>query len=249
LKIAIDHAKPHKRVALQRSHHLLDKLVDQFFSVSESTESLSEGVSLDFETTEWGGELEWPEEVVGFLEFWSASGNLVDEVLHAGNSGATKLIGDDGVVGEGDSRVGDLTISSLVDKLGDGGSGWESVSDKWLNHSEHVPGTFVQLDEHTIVQLSQSKKLQDLLWLWGKLVDTSNSDNESNLSFSFNEERSSGLGISLSLNESLISSSVFLVVFLSISGSNFSSGSSIGLSLSSRVLECFKNSSIGFFAF
>ena len=44
----------------------------------------------------------------------------------------------------------------------------------WLNNSNHVPGCFVQLDEHTVVQLSQSQKLQNLLWLWSELIDTKN---------------------------------------------------------------------------
>jgi hypothetical protein len=38
------------------------------------------------------------------------------------------------------------------------------------------------------VQLSQSEELQDLLWLWLKLVDTLDSDDESNLWLGFNEE-------------------------------------------------------------
>jgi len=40
-------------------------------------------VSLDFKSTEWGGELEWPQEVVGFLEFWSTGDDFMDEVLNA----------------------------------------------------------------------------------------------------------------------------------------------------------------------
>jgi hypothetical protein len=51
-------------------------------------------------------------------------------------------------------------------------SGWISVCNEWLDHLDHVPGSFVELDEHAVVQLSQSEELQDLLWLWSKLVDT-----------------------------------------------------------------------------
>ena len=162
------------------SHHSGDKGVDELLSVSVSTISLGEGVSLELESTEWGGELEWPQEVVGFLEVGSASGNLVDETLNAGDStgdlsglvSGGKGIGDDAVVSEWNSASVDLTIASLVDELADGFSGWVSEGYEWLDHSDHVPGGFVKLDENTVVQLSQSKELQDLLWLWGKLVDT-----------------------------------------------------------------------------
>ena len=96
----------------------------------------------------------------------------MDEVLNACDSRLTELTSDNRVIGEWDSASVDLTVSSLVDKFGDGRSGWETVCDEWLDDSDHVPGGLVELDEHTVVKLSQSEELQDLLWLWGKLVDT-----------------------------------------------------------------------------
>jgi hypothetical protein len=100
----------------------VDELVNELFSASESAITLSERVSLDLESTKWGRELEWPKEVVGLLELWSASGDLVDEVLNASNSGLAELTSDNGVIGEWESASVDLAVSSLVDKLGDGGS-------------------------------------------------------------------------------------------------------------------------------
>jgi len=110
------------------SHHSGDESVDEILSVSVSTISLSERVSLELEATEWGGELEWPQEVVGSLEVWSTSGDFVNETLNAGNSTVdvsvlvlgAKGIGDDAVVSEWDSASVDLTIASLVDELADG---------------------------------------------------------------------------------------------------------------------------------
>ena len=83
----------------------------------------------------------------------------MNEILNAGNSDLTELSGNDGVVSEWDSASVDLTVSSLVDKVGNSGSRWETVSDEWLDHSNHVPGSFVKLDENTVVELSQSKEL------------------------------------------------------------------------------------------
>ena len=96
----------------------------------------------------------------------------MDEVLNTGDSGFTEFSSDNRVIGEWDSASVNLTVSSLIDKFGDGGSGWETISDEWLDDSDHVPGGLVELDEHSVVELSQSEELQDLLWLWGKLVDT-----------------------------------------------------------------------------
>lgn len=131
-----------------------------------------EGVSLDLESTEWRGQLEWPEEVVGFLELGSAGDDLVDKVLNAGDSNLAELSLDDGVVSEGDSGSVDLSVSSLVNEVLDGGSGWVSVGHEWLNDLDHVPGGLVEFDEHSVVELSQSKQLEDLLGLGGELVDT-----------------------------------------------------------------------------
>ena len=49
-----------------------------------------------------------------------------------------------------------LAIASLVDEIRDGLLGWVSVSDVWLNLSDHVDGGSVDSDEHTVVELSQS---------------------------------------------------------------------------------------------
>jgi hypothetical protein len=154
------------------SDHFLHESVDKFFSVTVSSESLCEGVSLDLESTERGTELEWPEEVVDFLEFWTASDDFMDDILNTVETVLSKDTLDNGVVGEWDSASIDFTVTSLVDELLNGVSGWETESNKWFDHSEHVPSGLVELDEDTVVQLSDSKELQDLLWLRSKLVDT-----------------------------------------------------------------------------
>ena len=159
----------------RNSHHSGNECVNQVLSVSVGTISLGKGVSLELESTEWWGQLEWPQEVVGSLEVWSAGGDFVDKTLNAGDSASiwtSKGVGNDAVISQWNSASVDLTIASLVDELADGLSWWVSEGDEWLDHSDHVPGCFVKLHKNTVVQLSQSKELQDLLWLWGKLVDT-----------------------------------------------------------------------------
>lgn len=164
----------------------------------------------------------------------------MDEVLNAVDTLAGELTGNDGVVGEGESLLVDLTVTSLVDELGDGGSGRETVSDERLDNTDHVPGGLVELDEDGVVELSQSKELEDLLRLGGKLVDTSNSNKEGNLRLSLDEEVTSLLGSSLIINEFLIGSLVFLEVLLGVSSSKLSGLGSILLSLGKVGLAVLK---------
>ena len=156
----------------------------------------------------------------------------------------TEFSSDDAVVSDWKSSSLDFTTSSFVDKFADGLSRWVSISDEWLNHLDHVPCGFVKLDENGVVQLSQSEELKDFLWLWGKLSDTSNSDNKSNFWFTFDEEGSSGFSVSLGLDKSGISSLILVVVLFSVGISDLSGSSSLSLSSSSALFECGESFSI-----
>jgi hypothetical protein len=79
---------------------------------------------------------------------------------------------DNFVVGNGNSASVNLTISSLVDEVSDGLSRWVTISNVRFNFSNHVDGGLVEFDESTVVELSQSKELQNLLASWVQLIDT-----------------------------------------------------------------------------
>ena len=96
----------------------------------------------------------------------------MDEVLNASNTVFTEFTFNDAVVGKRKSSSLDFTASSFVDEFADSLSGWISVGNEWLNHLDHVPCGFVEFDENGVVELSQSEELEDFLWLWGKLSDT-----------------------------------------------------------------------------
>ena len=102
------------------SDHSLDDGVDKLLSVSESTKSLSETVSLDFPSSSWSTELEWPQEVVNLSEVWSTGGDLVNDIFHACDTEGTEVLSNDAVVGEWDSSSLNLTVSSGIDDVVDG---------------------------------------------------------------------------------------------------------------------------------
>ena len=153
------------------SHHADNEFVDELLAVSPGT-TILEWVSLLFESLERRRKLEGPKEVVGLLEVGSNSPDLVDEVLNGVDSELSENRFNNSVVSEWDSGSVDFAESALVDKLADGITGGISVGDEWLTDSDHVHGGLVELNEHTVVELSESQQLHDLLWLGGKLVDT-----------------------------------------------------------------------------
>jgi hypothetical protein len=117
-------------------------------------------------------ELEWPKEIVGFLEVRAHSGDFMDNVLNTHESTLSKLRFNDAVISQRDSGTVDLSVASLVNKFGNGSLGWITISNVWLNSSEHVNCSLVESDEHSVVQLSQSQKLHDLFACGVQLVDT-----------------------------------------------------------------------------
>lgn len=152
--------------------HLSDKRVDLVLTVTEIT-TLNEVTELaGTETTSWVAELEWPEEVGGLLEVRTDSDDLVDQILHANNAVFAKVLLDERVVGESDTLLVDLSVSTLVDEITDGLEVGVTVGDPWLDDLEHLKSGLGQTNKDTIVDLEKTKKLEDLAGLWSNLVDT-----------------------------------------------------------------------------
>lgn len=198
---------------LIRLVHGLNQFVDEFFTVTERT-TLDEVLELSWNTptTGWVGQLEWPQEVVSLLEVWTNSDDFVNQIIDRQNTVLTQVSFNDSVVGQRNSLLVDLTVTSLVQKLSNSRVGWVTVSDVWFNQLQQFNGSLGDLDESTRVDLVQSQKLQNLSWLWSNLVDTLNSDDEDQLVLSFNVEGTSSLSITLSLDDRSFSSFVLLLV-------------------------------------
>lgn len=187
------------------------------------------------ETTVRVGQVEWPQEVVDLLEVRTNGVDLVDQVLHGGNTVLAQSTLNDGVVSQSDSLGVDLTVTSLVDQLSHGSQVGVTVGDVRLSQLEQLRGGLGNLDENTRVDLSQTEQLQDLSWLWWDLGDTLDSDDEHQLWLGLNVERVGGLGLTLGLNKSTLSISVLLVV----------GGGSLSNSLSLLLVGFFSGGLVG----
>jgi len=164
----------------------------------------------------------------------------MDQILNAVDALLTKGARDDRVVVESESLSVDLAEASLVDKLADGVTSGVTIGDVRLDHADHVDSGTVELDEDTVVELTESEELHDLLGLGWKLVDTSGSDNESNLGLGVNVEIAVLLGSTLGIDHCLVGISVLLGVLGGCGGSSGAGSSTGGLSggtLISHVLE------------
>ena len=123
------------------------------------------------------------------------SEDLVDHVLDAVQAELVKTSSDNVVGGKGNALSTDLAVSSLVDELSGGLKVGVSVGNVGLDQSEHVDGGGVDLDENTVVDLSQSEQTKDLDDLGGASNDTADTDNKHDLSLGGDKEGVVGLGL------------------------------------------------------
>lgn len=152
--------------------HLADEGVDSLLTVAKVT-TLDEVLELaGTETTSGVAELEGPQEVGGLLEVGANGEDLVDEILNADDAVLAEAGLNDGVVGQGNTLLLNLSVSSLVDELLDGLQVGVTVGDPRLDDLEHLSDGLGDLQEDTVVDLEKTEQLEDLAGLRGHLVDT-----------------------------------------------------------------------------
>jgi len=200
---------------------LPDVSVDEVLPVAMVT-TLDEVVGLVSHASQSVAQLEGPQEVVDFLEVGSDGVDLVDQVLDADDVHLAERLLDDRVVGDGDALVVDLSMSTFVHELFDALEVGVSPGDERLDQTKHVQGGLVQLDEHSVVDLSKTKQLQSFLHLGAHLVDTPDTDDKGQLSLRWHVEVVLGLGDSLVPDFVLVHGVVLLGVLLSALENNLS---------------------------
>lgn len=152
--------------------HLADEGVDVLLAVAQVT-TLNEVLELaGTEATVGVGQLEGPQEVGGLLEVGADGVDLMDQILHADNAVLAEVLLNDGVVGQGNTLLVDLSVSTLVDELLHALQVGVTVGDPRLNNLDHLSDGLGDADEDTVVDLKQTQQLEDLAGLGGDLVDT-----------------------------------------------------------------------------
>lgn len=110
-------------------------------------------------------------------------------------------------------------------------------SNVWCDSSEHLHDGSVDLQEHTIMELLESEKLQDLSWLGGHLVDTDQSGSEQELGFGLNKEVAILSGLTSKSDQIGFASSVLLHV---LDGSDLELLSGLDSSLKHRRISFYE---------
>lgn len=152
--------------------HLSDESVNLVLAVTKVTTLNKVAEFAGAESSSWVGQLEWPEEVGSLLEVGADGEDLVDQILHADNPVLAERVLDDGVVGESNALLLDLSVTTLVDELADGLQVRVSVGDPWLDNLEHLESSLGHANKDTVVDLEKTEELEDLAGLGGNLVDT-----------------------------------------------------------------------------
>jgi len=194
--------------------HLADEGVDSLLTVAKVT-TLDEVLELaGTEATGRVAELEGPQEVGGLLEVGANGEDLVDEILSADDAVLAEAGLNDGVVGQGNTLLLDLSVSALVDELLDGLQVGVTVGDPGLDDLEHLSDGLGDLQEDTVVDLEKTEQLEDLAGLGGHLVDTLDTDDKDQLGLSGDVGRVVGLGGTAETDLLTLSRAVLLDVLL-----------------------------------
>jgi len=169
------------------------------------------------ETTVGRRKLEGPQEVVGLLEVGSNSKDFVDQVVAAVDANRGETLLDNGVLGNGDPLLIDLSETTLVHKVADSLEGGVSIGNIRLNQSEHSHSGLVQLYKDTIVDLAKAEELHDLLSLGADSDDTPDPDHKRKLGLGRDVETTLGLSLAPCLDSISHSGSILSSVLGTIS--------------------------------
>lgn len=152
--------------------HLSQQLVDSLLSITSIT-TLNEMLELSRPPpTRRITQLEGPQKVVGLLEIGSNRENLMDQILHTLNSIFAQRLGNERIIRQWNTGAVYLAVSALVDEVTNGLEVGFAVGDVGLHDLEHFLGRFGEFDEDSVVDLQETKELQDFSRLWCHFIDT-----------------------------------------------------------------------------
>ena len=150
------------------------------------------------------------------FEVGSNSVDLVDQIFNTSDSKTLKMSLDQPVVGERNTLASHFGKTTLVNKLTDALEVRISVGNVWFHTTNQLGSGFVETNEDSVVDLSQSEELQNLTGSWGDSVNTSDTDNKGQLRLGFSEIISTLFGHSSKADEFLVSGMILFFIFLSL---------------------------------
>ena len=113
-------------------------------------------------STGWIAQFERPQEVVCLLEIRSNRENLMNQILHTLDSIFAQRLGDKCIIRQWNTRAINLSVSALVDEVTDRLEVGFAVGDVGLYDLEHFLSGFGEFNEDAVVDLQETKELQDL---------------------------------------------------------------------------------------
>merc|ERR1719228_475665 len=203
--------KSHKYTKL---NHSSPQSVNHVLSVAKVA-TLDKVVGLLSPSTSGVVKLEGPQEVAGILEVGTNSVDFVDQVLNTDDVLLAQVSFNCLIRFDGDTLSSHLDKSTFVDKFSNRLQVWSTPGNIRLTDSQHVYCGFIKLDEHSIVDLSETKELQHFLNLGCHLIDTTDTHDKGKLRLRRHVKVSFSLSIALQPNLVKLFCSVLLDVSLS----------------------------------
>jgi hypothetical protein len=108
------------------------------------------------------------------FEVGSDSEDFVNQILDTLDAVFSQVVGDEGVVCQGNALSVDFSITTFVDEVADRLEVGLAICDVWLDDLEHLLRGLGEFDKDTVVDLDKSKELHDLSGFGSHFVDTSN---------------------------------------------------------------------------
>lgn len=124
------------------------------------------------EATRRTRQLERPQKVARLLEVRPHGHNLMHQIFHADDTKFAEVLFDDLVVGQGDSLLVDLSISTLVNEVANGFHTGVTVGDVGLDYLKHFRSSFGKFDEDAIVDLEETEELHNFAGFRSNLINT-----------------------------------------------------------------------------
>jgi len=140
------------------------------------------------EATQRTLELEGPEEGIGLFETLPTRVDLMNEIFNANDTKTTEMLGDHGIVSDGNALTINFRMATLVDQFTHGLKIRITISDIRFNHAHKIQGSLVDLDEGAIENLTQTQKLQNGLEFGMNTIDTTNANDKHNFGFRLDKE-------------------------------------------------------------